>query len=224
MTDKRLIIVVGHYGSGKTEFSVNLAIDLKKRHEKVSISDLDIVNTYFRTRERKKMLTDMGIQVIDSNVEASALDLPALPAEIMGAVQNKSYVSILDVGGNSVGARVLARFSKSIKSAEYELLFVVNANRPETSSVDSVISFIRSVEDMSELKVTGLVNTTHLLKDTSVQDIVNGHKLVKDVSSVTEIPIVYEVALENIASEIKLKEIKDKLFPIKMYMREDWMS
>lgn len=224
MTEKRLTIVTGHYGSGKTEFSVNKAIDLKKRNEKVSIADLDIVNTYFRTRERGEFLESLGIHVCDSSVKTPALDLPAIPAEVMGIIQDESTASVLDIGGDAVGARVLARFSPLVKKVDYDLLFVINANRPETQTAEDVISYLRSIETTADLKVTGLVNTTHLLKDTTVEDIERGHRLVKEVSLATNIPIAYEVAIERVASLIEDEEIKEKLFPIKMYMREDWMS
>lgn len=221
---KRLVIVTGHYGSGKTEFSVNLAIDLKKSSEKVSIADLDIVNTYFRTRERGEFLESLGIHVCDSSIKASSLDLPAIPAEVMGIIQDKSVKAVLDIGGDAVGARVLARFAHLVKRVEHDLLFVINANRPETQNTEDVIEYIRAIEETSGLKVTGLVNTTHLLKDTSVEDVVRGHNLAKEVSNAAGIPIAYEVAIESVANQINDEEIKEKLFPIKMYMREDWMS
>ena len=50
--DKRIKIVIGHYGSGKTEFSVNYALKLKSLGEKVALVDLDVVNLYFRSREK----------------------------------------------------------------------------------------------------------------------------------------------------------------------------
>ena len=44
ITLHRLLIITGHYGTGKTEFSVNLALDLAEAGEKVRLADLDIVN------------------------------------------------------------------------------------------------------------------------------------------------------------------------------------
>lgn len=224
LTDKRLTIVTGHYGSGKTEFAVNLAIALKKKHDKVSIADLDIVNTYFRTRERKEFLESLGIHVCDSSVKSPALDLPAIPAEVMGIIMDKSTTAVLDIGGDPVGARVLARFSHLVKSVEHDLLFVINANRPETQTVENTINYLKAIELTSDLKVTGLINSTHLLKATTIEDVLSGHKLAKEVSNELNIPIVYDVAIESVANQITNDEIKSKLFPIKMYMREEWMS
>ena len=46
---KKINIVTGHYGSGKTNFSANLAIKLAENCGKVTVVDLDIVNPYFRS-------------------------------------------------------------------------------------------------------------------------------------------------------------------------------
>jgi len=223
--DKRLVIVTGHYGSGKTEFAVNYAVKMKKDNDNVSLADLDIVNPYFRSREKKAFLEDLGIHVIDSSIKDNqTLDLPALPAGIMGIITNIKTKAILDIGGDPVGARVLARFAEQIKKMEYEFFYVINGNRPETQTKDDVIRYLRDIENTAGLKVTGLINNTHLLKDTSVSDVEFGHELSKEVSWEIDIPIIYESVMENIADKIMNEEIKAKLFPMKLYMREEWMS
>lgn len=224
MLDKRLVIITGHYGCGKTEFSLNYVIKMKEQFEHVCIADLDIVNPYFRSREKKLFLEEHGIKVVDSSINSTTLELPALPAEIMGIIQNQNIISILDVGGDPVGARALARFSDQIKKYDYDLFYVINGNRPETQTAEHVIKNMREIEKTSGLKVTGLINNTHLLRDTSVQDVEFGHELTKEVSWATDIPIRYEAAIEETADKILNKDIKEKLFPINLYMREEWMS
>ena len=51
-------IFVGHYGSGKTEVSINFALNLKKENpdKDIAIIDLDIVNPYYRTADAKEDL------------------------------------------------------------------------------------------------------------------------------------------------------------------------
>ena len=107
MYDKRLVIITGHYGCGKTEFGVNYAVKMKEKFENVLVADLDIVNPYFRSREKKKFLEQLGIKVVDSNIKNANVDVPALSAQIPGAILNENYISVLDVGGDPVGARVL---------------------------------------------------------------------------------------------------------------------
>ena len=48
---RRVTLFCGHYGSGKTNIAVNVALRLKETHDKVAIIDLDIVNPYFRTKD-----------------------------------------------------------------------------------------------------------------------------------------------------------------------------
>ncbi|WP_312700600.1 ATP-binding protein [Sedimentibacter sp.] len=224
MLDKRLVIIIGHYGSGKSEFSVNYAVKLKEKHDFVSIADLDIVNPYFRSREKREFFEKIGIKVFDSSIKNIAIDLPALPAELMGVILNQESRSVLDVGGDPVGARVLARYSEQIKNVEYDMFFVINGRRPETNTVEGVLKYLKLIEATSKLKISGLINNTHLLKDTTVEDVEFGHELTKKVSWETDIPIRYEACIKDTALQITNKEILEKLFPINLYMREEWMS
>ena len=57
----RTIAVMGHYGSGKTEFCVNLAMKMKEDVSDLALIDLDIANPYFRSRERQKQLEAAGV-------------------------------------------------------------------------------------------------------------------------------------------------------------------
>ncbi len=224
MHDKRLVIVIGHYGSGKTEFAVNYAIKMKEIYDSVSIADLDIVNPYFRSREKRALFEEIGIKLFDSSIRNTAVDLPALPAELMGVIANQNVKSILDVGGDPVGARVLAGYSDRIKNVEYDMFYVINGNRPETNTVEGVMKYLKMIEATSMLKITGLVNNTHMLKATRVEDVEFGHELTKKVSWETDIPIRYEAVIKKTADKIKNQEIIEKLFPINLYMREEWMS
>ena len=56
----RLTLVTGHYGTGKTEFSVNLALALAAEGARTALADLDIVNPYFRSRERRELRRRRG--------------------------------------------------------------------------------------------------------------------------------------------------------------------
>lgn len=224
MLDKRLVIITGHYGSGKTEFAINYAIKIKEIFENVSLADLDIVNPYFRSIEKKELLENLGIHVVESNINNRTIELPALSPGIMGIIQNQNMHSVMDVGGDPVGAKVLSRFSELIKNNEYDMFYVINGNRPETRKKEDVISYLKAIENSSSLRVTGLINNTHLLKNTRVIDMEYGHELAKEVSWELDIPIRYEVAMKSIADKILNKDIVDKLFPINLYMREEWMS
>ena len=109
MFSHRVSILTGHYGTGKTEVSVNLALALAAEGEQVMLADLDIVNPYFRSRERRPLLEKAGVRVISSSQACSDADVPALPAELLTILENREIRGILDIGGDPVGARVLAQ-------------------------------------------------------------------------------------------------------------------
>lgn len=222
--DKRLVIITGHYGSGKTEFAINYAVKCSKIYNKVSMADIDVVNPYFRSREKSEIMEKLGVRVIGSMIGNSSLELPSLPPEVRGMIEDKAAKTILDVGGDPVGATILARYSIYIEKEDYDMILVVNANRPETQTSKDVIKFIRDIEKTSKLKMTGLVNNTHLLKSTSKEDVLRGHELVEQVSKETGLPIYYETAIKKVADEINLNQEAIKVFPLYLYMREDWMS
>ncbi len=223
INDKRVRIIIGHYGSGKSEFSMNYVTKLRDLVDtKVAISDLDIVNVYFRTREKRDLLQSKDILPIDSSIKATTLDLPAVSAQVTAPINDKSYNYVIDVGGDDVGARVLGRFSNLLNPDEYDMFCVVNANREKTQTAQEVIDHIRSIENASKLKVTGLINNTHLVRETTMDDILRGQELVNEVSKLTNIPIRYVTCLESLIPQLP-NSIEGEVFPINLYMRECWM-
>ena len=222
LNDKRLRFVIGHYGSGKTEFSINYAVKLAEMGKKVALADLDVVNLYFRSREKKKLLEEKGIRLIASSIDASAVDIPAISAEIVVPMQDTSYEGIIDVGGDPAGARTLGMYKEYLVEGQYDMFFVLNANRPETQTVEKALEYLRKIEDTARAKVTGIINNTHMLKSTTVEDVLKGQKLAEELSKSTGIPIKYIACIENVANKLP-KDLQGEIFPMKLYMREDWM-
>lgn len=228
---KRITAIAGHYGSGKTEFSVNLALDLKKEKDKVAILDMDIANPYFRSRERQKMMEAEGINVIFNTYGFDITeDLPAITAALRGPLENEEFTAVVDVGGNDSGARVLKQFEKYFKRDDCELLCVLNANRPETDTVEGLLEHLHSIEIETGLKFHGLINNTHLLRETTADDIVKGYKLCRQVSDKLGIPIVWNTCREDLLDDLKQLiadesiEGLENIYPIKLYMRPSWLD
>lgn len=225
--DKRIRIIVGHYGSGKSEFSVNYAMQLAKQNKdpnkKVAIADLDVVNPYFRSREKEDFLAQIGVESFSSPLKNSTLDLPAVSAEIRKPVIDETYEYVMDVGGDDVGARVLGSIKDIMKKADYDMFLIINANREYTTNADEVIRYMRSIMGASGLNITGLINNTHLLWDTRIEDILKGEKLAKEVSEKTGIPLKYTVYPSYLDISTIKDEISSEIFTVDMIMREKWM-
>lgn len=221
---KRITVIAGHFGSGKTEFSVNLAMDLKKEYEKVALLDLDIANPYFRSRERQQMLEDAGVKVYYNTFGYDITeDLPAISAVLRTPLEDEDCITVVDAGGNDSGARILKQFSKYFTEEDSQLLCVVNANRPETDSAEGMVSHIRSIEEAAGLMVDGLVNNTHMLAETTAKDVMEGYEICQTVSDETDIPLVWNVCWKGHSEELEAAGIVN-LYRIKLYMRPVWLD
>lgn len=216
----RLTLVTGHYGVGKTEFSMNLALALAGAGEAVVLADLDIVNPYFRPRERRDLLDQAGVRLIATSQACMDADVPALPAELLSVLEDRRLRGVLDVGGDPSGARVLARFRPQIAQEDYQLLCVLNANRPEVRAPEDAVRYLRDIEAVTGLVCTGLVNNTHLCGETTAAEIRKGAALAASVSRETGIPVVCHTAEERLAGE--LSDLGEPVFPLTIRMKKPW--
>ena len=117
MDYKRVTLFAGHYGSGKTNIALNYARWLRRQGLPVTIADLDIVNPYFRTKDSEAALAEEGIGLIVSEFANSNVDLPAMPKQAYGLVNDSSVYAVLDIGGDDRGALALGRYTPAIPSA-----------------------------------------------------------------------------------------------------------
>ncbi len=222
--EKRIVIIIGHYGSGKTEFSCNYAIEyVKETGGDILLSDLDIVNPYFRSRERAAYLEEKGVTVMSSLLGNDVnIDLPAITAALNIPLKDGKTKTLLDVGGDQIGARVLRQYNDYIDDDDCDMFAVVNANRPETRDVEGALRHIEGIEFEAKRKVSGLINNTHMLRETSVEDVLRGQKLLEEVSDRLNIPIVYVSVIRKLVEELQ-GEIKVPIIPVDMIMRDEWM-
>lgn len=222
MDNKRLTFVTGHYGSGKTEFAINHALKLKESYDKVSLVDLDVVNIYFRSRDVRNLLSEKNIELISSHFkEDKYVDLPAISPRIYSPLDDKSKVAIYDVGGNSVGAGVVSMFRDRIDTTQIQVLAIVNKNRPETMDENSSIEMIKSIEKTSRLKITGIINNTHMLQYTTIDDILSGYQMCENISKKINVPMLYNVVKSDL--DIDFDKIPNIYF-IDTFLRENWMK
>ena len=223
----RTIVVMGNYGSGKTEFCVNLAMKMKDECDKLALIDLDIANPYFRSRERQKMLEDAGVAVIFNEYGFDiAEDLPAITAKVRAPLENPEFTTIVDVGGNDSGARIMNQFHKYFEPEETERYLVINANRFETDTFEGAMFHLEQIRNEIQLPINGIINNTHMLAETKAADIIKGHELCRQVSEATGIPIVWDTCGEKFIAEVEAgADVSDyRLFPIKLYMRPTWLD
>ena len=214
---KRITLLAGHYGSGKTNIAVNMAMDLKKQADNTAIADLDIVNPYFRTLDSKNELEAAGIRLIVSAYANTNLDIPALPQEMYSIVHDKTMHSIVDVGGDDRGALALGRLSAMIREEDYDMFLVVNRYRPLTPDADSVLEVIAEIETAGRLKFTGIINNSNLGAETTAETVLRSVPFAQEISERTGLPIICTAVEERLYEELRGR-ISD-LFAMKLQAR-----
>jgi energy-coupling factor transporter ATP-binding protein EcfA2 len=215
MINKRVLLLCGHYGSGKTNIAVNLAQKIKREYPTVTLADLDIVNPYFRSKDSAIELEEAGIRLICSKYANSNVDIPALPPDLYGLTDDRRMRAIIDVGGDDRGALVLGRIAPAILSEDdYEMLMVINCYRPLTRDAASTIEVMREIEYASGIRFTALINNSNLGVETTAEDVLSSMSYANEVAAMSNLPIVMTTADEKLYGELADKI--PNLFPLKL--------
>jgi len=217
---KKINLICGHYGCGKTNLSLNLALMAAEAGEKVTLVDLDLVNPYFRSSDYAEQLKNSNIKVIAPVYANSNVDIPSLPAEINSIFSTDDMV-IMDIGGDDVGATVLGRFSRQFENVDYDLYYVVNHYRNLTSEPEEAVQILREIQQVSHLKPAAIINNSHLKADTTAEVILDSMDFARKVCELTELPLVAVTAPKVLATELE-EELGDLLLPIDILVKTGW--
>ncbi|MBQ7088876.1 MAG: P-loop NTPase [Clostridia bacterium] len=210
---KRITILCGHYGTGKTNVAVNLALAMAKTSDKVTVADLDIVNPYFRTLDSAAAFEEAGIRLICSRFANSNVDIPSLPPDLYAITDDKSHRVVIDVGGDDSGAMVLGRLAPAILAeGSYEMYLVVNRYRPMTPDVPSTIEVMGEIEAASRLKFTGIVNNSNLGAETTAAAVLASVDYAAELAQAAGLPLVATTVEQSIYPDLE-GQIPD-LFPL----------
>ncbi len=213
MNYKRITLFAGHYGSGKTNIAVNWAKFLKDSGRKVSVADLDIVNYYFRTKDSARDFEEWGIRLISSPFANSNLDAPALPQELYSIVDDTSYHTVVDVGGDDRGAVALGRYAPGIiQEDNYELLLVVNRYRPLTMDAQSTVEIKDEIERACGMRFSAVVNNSNLGSQTTAQTVLDSVGYAHEVARECGLPVKMTTADRALCGELAGKI--DNIFPL----------
>jgi len=213
---KKPMIITGHYGSGKTNLAVNLAVKAAESNEKVTVVDLDIVNPYFRTADFAELFAKKGITLVVSGYANSNLDIPSISYDINHI--NTDGTLIIDVGGDDAGATALGRFSTEFRKRSYEMIYVINSYRYLTHTPMEALELMYEIEESAKLRHTAIVNNSNLGCETSWETVKNSLDFAETVAKKSGLPLLYSTCPEGIVNENSGGEI----FPVKIYVKPVW--
>ena len=217
-----LLIITGSYGSGKTEYAVNLAVEKHQGGFPCTLVDLDVVNPYFRSRDVRDLFSNMGIEVVAPEGAYSHADLPMISPRVKGAIGRTDRTIILDVGGDPMGARVLGRFSQAIQARNYSMTLIVNTRRPETENLEKVLSMAAMIQRASSLKITELVANSHLMEFTDTEVVAEGIVVAKEAARALDVHFSRYCVLEDHLDNVDTAAMNGELVVLKKFMKKPW--
>jgi hypothetical protein len=221
-----IVVIVGNYGSGKTEVAINLAMDQRRKGRGVRVADLDLVNPYFRTREARNVLTALGVEMILPAPQFLQADLPILVPQVAGLIRQPGDLAILDVGGDDVGATVLAALSDVLRASAHlvSMLQVVNPLRPNTDSIEGCLKMRAAIEASARMAVAGWIGNAHLLENTAADQIVEHYRFMQDLAQASGLPLVFITAVPWLVSQVAEANVECPILPIYRQLVPPWMK
>ena len=198
--DHRLTIIIGAYGSGKSEIAVNMSLAQRKAlpDKKLLIADLDIVNPFYRSSDCASALEAEGIRLVTPMYAGSNVDAPVLPPDMYVIFDDESYQGIFDIGGEDMGALVLGSLKKRIENTDAVIYMAVNTLRPFTSDAEQIAIMTNELAAAAGFKIDGYLNNTNLLEETTSDMLVEGEAKILEASKITGIPLVANCVMEDI--------------------------
>jgi len=216
-----ITVVVGHYGSGKTNFTLNVALDLKAAGRNVAVVDLDIVNPYFRASEHRVQLEAAGVQLVAPvySEAATSLDVPSLTGLVDTTLRDASEntIALIDAGGDDVGATALGRYARVIREREHAVLYVANRFRNLVADTNDALQNLREIEQASHLSATVLVNNSHLKEATNGETIVAGIAYARELSELCGL----EVVCTTVPANLNRNNVENA-YQIAQHVRNPW--
>lgn len=198
-----IVVLVGSYGSGKTEVAINLAAASRRSDQKVQVVDLDLVNPYFRSREATAALAAKGIRVVMPDKRYFHADLPILSPEVAGLIRASEGLTLLDAGGSDAGARVLGALAHALETVPIQVLQVVNPMRPETENLERCLEMGGKIEAAAKLTIDGYIGNANLMDATDVELIEKGYGFVRELARRTEKRLVCVTAPAHLMVHLK---------------------
>lgn len=192
--NKRITVICGHYGCGKTNLTLNLALEAAGEGQPVTVVDLDIVNPYFRSSEYGELLGEKGVRLIAPVFANTTLDTPTLPPEIYSVFEPQAGRVFLDAGGDDAGVTALGGLHAMLEEAGYDMLYVINRYRVLSQTPEETAALLGEIQAASRLRATGLVNNSHLGVETTLETLERALPFARKTAELTHLPLLYSTA------------------------------
>ncbi len=203
----RITVICGHYGCGKTNLTLNLALQAASCGQKVTVVDMDIVNPYFRSSEYRGLLEEKGIRLIAPVFAGTTLDTPTLPPEIASIFEPDAGAILIDAGGDDAGVTALGGLHRRLEEAGYDMLYVINRYRALSQTPEEAAALLQEIEAASRLKAEGIINNSHLGVETTLETLLSALPFAQKTAGLTGLPLLCSTAPDfSLGPEERLPE------------------
>ena len=227
---KKVIILIGNYGSGKTEIALNMAVKAAGEGKRTQVIDLDRINDYFRMSDHVKLLEDSNINLVSPTFVGAGITQTNMPAAVGSAFAQDWDLVIFDVGGDPAGALSLARYHMdfaALEPGQLEVYDIINIRRPMSETAGKILKLKEEMEGFARQTVTGFINNSNLQTWASADDLRDGYPVVKAASEMSGIPVIHTTGRKEFLEAFLADGNREEKYigvplVLEPYMRREW--
>lgn len=216
---KRSFVFLGEAGCGKSELAVNLAVRLAAGARPVHLFDLDMTKPLFRTRDLAPELEKAGVTL---HYEEQFMDAPTVSGGVMRLLRSEDAYTLLDVGGDYIGARSIGGYAPLLNRPETAVYYVVNPFRPWSGTLERLDAVLTDILTVSHLRFDRLLLAANpnLGEDTGPEEVLEGVRRLEELLDGR-----WEIRFVGV-EEGRLAQMEGRLpyplFPIRRYLTYPW--
>ena len=209
-------VLLGESGCGKSEIALNLALRLAEQGE-THLFDLDQTKPLFRSRNATTEAARWGVRM---HFSEQYYDAPTLASGVPERLTNPLAYTVLDVGGNDAGARMIGRFAAILNQPHSKVFYVVNPYRPWSKSVENVDGIMSSILKASRLRNIHILANPNIGASTSEKEFCTGLERTQQLlSSFAE---VEGTCVQESLIEYAKRHTQLPIVPLRLYLNYNW--
>lgn len=217
---KKNFIFLGEAGCGKTETALNFAKAIHRMTEReVHFFDLDQTKPLFRSRDVRERLEGEGIFF---HYQEQFQDAPTATAGVHEKLADPEAVTVLDVGGNDIGSRLIGGYSGWLSRENTQVFFMINSYRPWSRAIEAIDQTMTLIYRSAgiDLHNTSVILNPNVGVTTTLQEVLEGVR--KSEEMLNGILPVSMIAVKEDIAEAAEAETNIPVFPLSLFMTYEW--
>lgn len=215
-------LFLGETGSGKSEIAISFARALARTDPRpVHFFDLDMTKSLFRSRDAGAELEQAGVTV---HYQEQFMDAPTLVGGVAPLLRDETCLTVLDVGGDYIGARSIGGFAPQLNQPSTSVFYVINAYRPWSDTIEHIDGTLGKILGVSHVKLTQLflVANPNNGVSTTLDEVVEGCRRT-DALVGEYLPLSFACVREELAGEAA-KTLSLPVFPLELTLTYPWLD